>query len=93
LGFRLARLNLGCGVPYRISSRIQVSHWTVRRGQQLIGTATWDPGPYRSENLWLSADPDNEEEALFALLAMLAAAYYHADIKCQFSSRTGNNCL
>jgi ribosomal protein S18 acetylase RimI-like enzyme len=45
-----------------------VVHWTVRRGEQLIGAASWDPGPYRAENLWLAADPENEEEALFALL-------------------------
>ncbi len=45
-----------------------VMQWSVRRAERLIGTASWDPGPYRAENLWLAADPDNEEEALFALL-------------------------
>jgi len=69
LGFRLNRLEPGF---WRFLANIflesTVSQWAVRRGQQLIGAASWDPGAYRAENLWLAADPDHEEEALFALL-------------------------
>jgi ribosomal protein S18 acetylase RimI-like enzyme len=70
LGFRLSKLEPGL---WRALSNFflesRVSHWMVRRNEQLIGAASWDPGPYRAENLWLAADPDNEEEAIFALLA------------------------
>ncbi len=69
LGFRLKRLEPGF---WRFMNNLffesPVSQWTVRREQQLIGAASWDPGAYRAENLWLAADPDNEEEALYALL-------------------------
>jgi len=51
-----------------------VIHWSARRGEYLIGGASWDPGPYRAENLWVAADPDNEEEALFALLVKARAS-------------------
>jgi hypothetical protein len=69
IGFRLKRLEPGF---WRFMTNLflesPVSQWAVRRGRQLIGAASWDPGAYRAENLWLAADPDNEEEALFALL-------------------------
>ena len=45
-----------------------VYQWAVRRGGRLLGVASWEPGPFRGENLWLAADPDDEEEALFSLL-------------------------
>jgi ribosomal protein S18 acetylase RimI-like enzyme len=51
-----------------------ITHWSVRRSERLIGVASWDPGPYRAENLWVAADPDNEEEALFALLVKARAS-------------------
>jgi ribosomal protein S18 acetylase RimI-like enzyme len=70
LGFRLSRFEPGLWRSLtNFFLETPVTQWAVRRDQQLIGTACWDPGPYRSENLWLAADPDNDEEAIFALLA------------------------
>jgi ribosomal protein S18 acetylase RimI-like enzyme len=69
LGFRLKRLEPGFWRTItNLFLEAPVSQWSVRRGQQLIGAASWDPGTYRAENLWLAADPNDEEEALFALL-------------------------
>ncbi len=39
----------------------------------MLGVACWEPGPWRGENLWLAADPENEEEALFSMLARARA--------------------
>ena len=69
LGFHLKRLEPGF---WRLLTNFfleaPVLQWAVRNGQRLIGTASWDPGAFRAENLWLVADPDYEEEALYALL-------------------------
>jgi ribosomal protein S18 acetylase RimI-like enzyme len=69
LGFHLKRLEPGLWRSLvNLFMEAPVTHWVVRRGQQIIGAACWDPGAYRAENLWLAADPNQEEEALFALL-------------------------
>jgi ribosomal protein S18 acetylase RimI-like enzyme len=70
LGFRLTRFEPGLwrGIINLLFDR-PIYQWAVRRGGNLLGVASWEPGLFRGENLWLAADPDNEEEALFSLLA------------------------
>lgn len=69
LGFNLKRFEPGLwrGITnFFLDS--PVYQWAVRRGGRLLGVACWEPGPFRGENLWLAANPDDEEEALYSLL-------------------------
>jgi ribosomal protein S18 acetylase RimI-like enzyme len=69
LGFRLKRMAPGLwqGIQ-NFFMDTPVFQYAVFKGEKLAGTASWDPGPHRGENLWLAADPEQEEEAVFALL-------------------------
>jgi ribosomal protein S18 acetylase RimI-like enzyme len=69
LGFYLDRLGPGLLRSFfNFLMDTSVDQWAVFGGERLVGTASWDPGPNRGETLWLAADPNQEEEAIFALL-------------------------
>lgn len=69
LGFHLRRMRPGLWQGFlNLVNDTPVRHWVARRGGELVGSASWDPGPYRGEAIWLAASEKSEEESVFALL-------------------------
>jgi ribosomal protein S18 acetylase RimI-like enzyme len=69
LGFHLERMRPGLWQGFQnFFLDTPVHQYAVYAGEKLAGTASWDPGPNRGENLWLAAEPDREEEAIYSLL-------------------------
>ena len=44
------------------------NHWAAHRNGQLLGTLSFEPTPSSSDNLWLAAPLEKEEEAIFCLM-------------------------
>lgn len=42
-------------------------HYAAHQHGQLIGVATWEPGPYHTDLYWLAAPPETEDLAVAAL--------------------------
>lgn len=47
---------------------VRLRHWSVRRGEKLLGVASWQRTTTFANNLWLAVDPTMEAEALPVLL-------------------------
>lgn len=52
----------------RFFSGIVHHHWALRRNNNFLGVATWEPTSYHSDFLWLGADPNEQEVAISHLL-------------------------
>lgn len=46
----------------------QVRHWVARQSGQLIGVLSWEASPAYSDSLWLATTPENEDQAIRAIL-------------------------
>jgi len=56
------------GFLYRVSNEIEVRHWAVQRGSELLGVLTWQGTYGYTDRLWLAAPPAYEEIVLQAVL-------------------------
>ncbi len=44
-------------------------HWTARRNGEMVGSATWEGGRSLADMIWLCAQPESENETVYALLS------------------------
>jgi predicted N-acetyltransferase YhbS len=51
-----------------------IRHWAARKDGQLVGILTWQPSRTFSDNLWLAAPANSEEEAISVLLPLASAS-------------------
>ena len=56
------------GSVYRMFSLNYPRHWTVERGDQLLGVVSWIQSMTRSDPLWLSLPPQPNQDAVQTLL-------------------------
>jgi ribosomal protein S18 acetylase RimI-like enzyme len=56
------------GMLYRLWNDLQVRQWAAWRGERLLGFLAWQAMPHYADSLWLAARPNQDDEALSALL-------------------------
>lgn len=63
----------------------QIRQLAVLEARRLIGVLAWQPLNYRSDQLWLAADPENEDKAIRALLSHLQGKLpYRRDLAIEY---------
>lgn len=72
MSFNLNTLRPGLwGALHRLLTGTQIRQLAILKKNRLIGVLAWQPLNYRSDQLWLAVDPENEDTATRALLLHL----------------------
>jgi ribosomal protein S18 acetylase RimI-like enzyme len=72
MNFNLKTLRPGLwGAIQRLLTGTQIRQLAAAQRRRLIGVLAWQPLNYRSDQLWLAADPENEVTAIRVLLSHL----------------------
>lgn len=84
--FNLNALRPGLwGAIHRLLTGTQIRQLAVLEARRLIGVLAWQPLNYRSDQLWLAADPENEDKAIRALLSHLQGKLpYRRDLAIEY---------
>lgn len=86
MNFNLNTLRPGLwGALNRFLTGTQIRQLAVLQQRHLIGVLAWQPLNYRSDQLWLAADPENEDTAIRALLLHLQSKLpYRRDLAIEY---------
>ncbi|MBC8333454.1 MAG: GNAT family N-acetyltransferase [Anaerolineae bacterium] len=59
------------GLLLRFFAEVQTRHWAAQHQGKLLGVLTWQASHTHADHLWLSASPQNEDQALKIILPFI----------------------